>query len=44
MPNYECPDDCGKTYQSIKAALMCRCQYENEHGYPVYVHGSDWLP
>ena len=44
MPSYECPDDCGKTYQSIKAALTCDCDKYDRNGYPVYVHGSDWLP
>ena len=44
MPNYECPDDCGRTYQSIKAAMNCPCQSIDGYGYPRAVRGGEWLP
>lgn len=31
---YECPEGCGRTYQSIRAAMLCQCDRYDPHGYP----------
>lgn len=41
---YPCPDECGKTWQSLKAALMCPCDREDVYGQPLQVKGGDWIP
>lgn len=25
MSSYPCPDECGRAYQSVKAAMLCQC-------------------
>lgn len=30
---YDCLDSCGKTYQSLKAAMSCDCDRFDAHGY-----------
>lgn len=41
---HECPDGCGRTYGSIKAAMLCPCDQYDTNGYQRPVKGSDWLP
>lgn len=30
---YDCPEGCGRTYQSVKAALLCPCDKYDQNGY-----------
>lgn len=30
---YHCPDECGRTYGSIKAAMLCQCDQYDRNGY-----------
>ena len=32
MSEYACPDDCGRTYGSIKAAMLCQCDAYDHNG------------
>lgn len=33
MSEIPCPDGCGRTYQSIKAATLCQCDQYDPWGY-----------
>lgn len=31
---HECPEGCGRSYQSIRAAMLCQCEHYDTNGYP----------
>lgn len=32
MSSYPCPDECGRIYGSIKAAMLCQCDQYDRNG------------
>lgn len=33
---HECPEGCGRSYQSIRAAMLCQCEQYDQYGNAKY--------